>query len=189
MTIANDEAKATVTLKAKATGSIPALAATDITTESFTAHWINVDATSAAYTLSVNRASDGAAVDGYPASVSAASQQHQVTGLKPNTAYTYTLSAADGRTSNTVTVTTAAPTPILAFTAPEGGFTLSCAPGRSLASARGGSIRRVDRRGDNTHRQRQLRGQPQQDRLGQKADHQQRRRELLSAHRRHINQG
>ncbi len=131
LTIASDEAKATVTLKAKATSSIPALEATDITTESFTARWINVDAANAAYTLSVNRASDGAAVDGYPASVSAASQQHTVSGLKPNTAYTYTLSAADGRTSNTVTATTAAPTPILAFTAPEGGFTLSCAPGET----------------------------------------------------------
>lgn len=131
LAIMSDEAKATVTLKASTTSSIPALAASDVTTESFVAHWINTDGANAAYTLSVCRASDGTAVDGYPASVSAASQQHTVSGLKPNTAYTYKLSAADGRTSNTITVTTAAPTPILAFTAPEGGFNLNCASGEA----------------------------------------------------------
>lgn len=129
LTLASSEVSANVALKASATSGIPALEATDVTTESFVARWIDVDADGASYTLAVNRAADGQAVSGYPVSVSAAAQRHTVDGLDANTAYTYQISAADGRKSNAVSVTTLAPTPILAFTQPVGGFNLSCTPG------------------------------------------------------------
>ena len=129
LTLASSEASATVALKASATSGIPALEATGVTTESFVARWIDVDADGTNYTLAVNRTADGRAVSGYPLQVSAAAQQHTVDGLEAGTAYTYQLSAADGRKSNAVSVTTIAPTPILAFTQPEGGFNLSCTTG------------------------------------------------------------
>lgn len=129
LTLASSEVSATVTLKASATSGIPALEATGVTTGSFVARWVDVDADGASYTLAVNRAADGQAVSGYPLKVSAASQQHAVDGLEAGTAYTYQLSAADGRKSNVVSVSTIAPTPILAFTQPEGGFNLSCTTG------------------------------------------------------------
>ena len=129
LTVSSSEVKATVNIKAEATSSIPALEASNISEQSFVARWTNVDGDNDNYTLSVNRASDGAAVEGYPVSVKAASQSHTVEGLKHSTAYTYQLSAADGRKSNVVNVTTATPTPILSFTAPTEGFNITCKTG------------------------------------------------------------
>ncbi len=94
-----------VNLTGKAVSGLPALPATNITPEGFTARWIYVGDADArdCYTLHVLQGQTEVA--GYPRDVTAAAEQYTVAGLKPRTTYTYYLVSA-GQTSDPVSVTT-----------------------------------------------------------------------------------
>lgn len=102
----------TLNLLAEAIDGLPVLPASYVTPEAFTANWVNIDGAGAKYTLDVRR--DNASIQGYPAQVDAATGNHRVTGLDPQTTYTYTISNGT-LTSDPVSVTTAAPIPSVAF--------------------------------------------------------------------------
>lgn len=105
ITFSTDGAQTKVNLAGTAVDGLPALAAADITSESFTARWIYVGDADArdCYTLHVLK--DGSELSGYPKDVTAASQQYTVTGLDQFTTYTYYLVSAS-MTSDRVNVTT-----------------------------------------------------------------------------------
>lgn len=125
--ISNDEVSAKVALKAETTDGIPANAASDITTTSFTANWIDVDF-SGNYSLNVMESDKLTSVSGYPVQVATTEESYTVSNLQPDTDYYYQLSAANGRKSNIVAVHTAAPEKILALELPEGGLTFAAKP-------------------------------------------------------------
>lgn len=127
LTISNDEVSAIVTLKAETTDGIPANAATEITTTSFTANWIDVDF-SGNYSLNVMESDKQTSVAGYPVQVATTEESYTVSNLQPDTDYFYQLSAANGRKSDIVAVHTAAPEKILAFELPQGGLTFAAKP-------------------------------------------------------------
>ena len=110
---------------ATAYSSLTALDATDISDDSFTAHWVNIDGTDATYRLYVQF--NGQDLPGYPLNVTAATGSHTVTGLDPATSYTYYVSSQT-LSSNHVTVTTLAPIPSVQFLF-DGDLTFYCAPG------------------------------------------------------------
>ena len=130
LTLTSGSVKSTVVLKAQAVDGIPALAATDVTQNSFTAHWTNLDKnTGAKYNLTVF-ASDGTTVlNGYPVEVVSANQQYSVTGLDYNTTYYYQLSNAAGMTSNVVSVTTEDLDRTIVVELPDGFTAFTAAPG------------------------------------------------------------
>ncbi|MEG1766751.1 MAG: endonuclease [Muribaculaceae bacterium] len=111
LTISSSEVSSTITLKATTYDGIPALSATNITTDAFTANWIDITNTGN-YTLNVFQADGVTSITGYPVSVPANAQKHDVTGLEYNTTYKYQLSNSS-ISSNVVSVTTATPTPVL----------------------------------------------------------------------------
>ena len=125
LTIASGSASVTVNLSATAVNGLPALPATEVTENSFCARWSNVDDDDATYRLDVMK--DGASITGYPVDVVAADEQWDVTGLQPETTYTYTLASAT-HTSNVVTVTTATPEPSIQVLT-DGDISLVTTPG------------------------------------------------------------
>ena len=127
LTVSNKEVSSTITLKALVVDGIPALNATDITLNSFTARWTNVDKTGN-YTLNVYESDAESILDGYPVTVAASAEKYNVTGLTPRTDYFYRLSAGN-RVSNIIKVTTAATVPVLGLIYPEGGVILDAVPG------------------------------------------------------------
>lgn len=107
LTLSSDEVSATVNLTAEVTSGIPALPAIDITESGFTARWTSLgDAET--YDLTVKQG--GVALAGYPVTVNAENEEYVVTGLNPETEYSYILTS-DTRVSNEITVTTAALVP------------------------------------------------------------------------------
>lgn len=112
LTLKSGEATSTVKVTGEVVDGIPAEDATDITEESFRANWVNISGDGAIYTLDV--CLNGESLAGYPRKVYAEDESELVTGLEPETTYTYTLSE-DNLKSNTVTVTTAAPIPAIYF--------------------------------------------------------------------------
>ena len=133
LTIKSDEAQAVVTLKAQAVDGIPALNATNIGADRFTANWIDIDQDGSNYTLSVFLADGVTALPGYPKQVAAATQKYEVTGLDYSATYKYSLTNSSGQKSNVVTVTTAAPNREISFELPESGLVFSSQP--NVASA------------------------------------------------------
>ena len=133
LTIKSDEAQAVVTLKAQAVDGIPALNATNIGADRFTANWIDIDQDGSNYTLSVFLADGFTALPGYPKQVAAATQKYEVTGLDYSATYKYSLTNSSGQKSNVVTVTTAAPNREISFELPESGLVFSSQP--NVASA------------------------------------------------------
>lgn len=127
LTISNDEVTSKVTLNAEATDGIPANAATDITTSSFTAHWIDVDF-SGNYSLNVMESDKQTSVSGYPVQVATSKQSYTVSGLQADTDYFYQLTGNNGRHSDIIAVHTAAPEKILAFELPQGGLKFTAKP-------------------------------------------------------------
>lgn len=112
LTFASSGVSVSVNLVGEALAGLPALPATDISSESFTANWVNISGAGAKYTLDVQR--QDVSVDGYPMQVNAADGSHTVEGLEPETLYTYYLT--DGTiSSEVISVTTAAPVPSVTF--------------------------------------------------------------------------
>lgn len=129
LTLASGDVSSVVTVTANAIEGLPAGVATDISDRSFVAHWTyigNAD-NNGCYYLTVRDAS-GNVVDTYPRSVNAADERYLVDELEPLTPYTYTLSTADGLTSNTISVTTGAPVPSVQFLY-DGDLYLTAEPG------------------------------------------------------------
>lgn len=129
LTVSCGTLTSSVTLRAKAVDGIPALEATDIDATSFTANWRSLG-DSETYTLTVLL--DGTPISGYPLSVLAELEEHAVTGLNPETTYTYQLSTPT-KTSNIVSVTTDALNPS-AQIIHEGAIHLSAEPAEPSAA-------------------------------------------------------
>lgn len=124
--LSNSEVETSVTLKAMSVDGIPALQASDIEMDSFTANWINV-ANTGNYSLSVFNEDGTTLVSGYPVSVAASAGSYKVTGLNYSSTYHYQL--ADGTLkSNVITVKTADPEQVLSLIYPEGGMTFNAEP-------------------------------------------------------------
>lgn len=136
LTLASGTAKSVVTLKAQAVDGIPALPATNITADGFTARWTDIDKDGGDYTLSVLLADGTTLASGYPKTVKAAAQQYVVTGLDYLTDYKYQLSNAKGMKSNVVSVKTADAEREISLELPAGGLKLVAAPGVPSEPAR-----------------------------------------------------
>lgn len=108
---------------------IPALSASNVTADGFTARWVDVDKNGGDYTLNVYLADGTTLVPGFPKTVKAAAQQYAVTDLEYLTEYKYQLSNVKGMKSNLVSVTTVDLDREISFDLPEGGLVLSAAPG------------------------------------------------------------
>jgi len=128
LTVIAGEARATLTLKARAVDGLPAGPADNITDESFDAVWTYIgDAdASGCYTLDVREAGAGS-ISGYPRKVSAATGRFTVDNLIPESDYTYTV-ASTLRTSEPVNVRTTAPLPFIDFLF-DGDLYLTSVPG------------------------------------------------------------
>lgn len=112
LTFRSGDLTSIVNLRAEAISGIPALPAEDIAEDAFTARWMSLgDAET--YHLTVKK--DGAVLTGYPVTVNAEAEEYRVTGLEPQTLYTYSLTAGS-RVSNEVNVTTAALVPDVQYT-------------------------------------------------------------------------
>ena len=130
--IYNGEVGVEVALKGECVDGIPALPATNITYDGFTAYWTDVD-NNGTYNLAVYEADGVTVVDGFPVTVASAIGKYVVTGLDYETVYYYQLSCGN-RVSNKVKVTTSSPHRILTFAnVPEGGLQFSAAPGEASA--------------------------------------------------------
>lgn len=127
VTVTSGKASISFNVTAEAFSSVTALAATDITSESFTARWVNIDGPEAVYNLAV--LFNGQPVEGYPVEVSAAQEAYEVTGLTSSTTYTYYVESASSR-SNSVTVTTAEAVPSVQFLF-DGDLIFYCKPGEA----------------------------------------------------------
>lgn len=103
--VSSSEVSATATLKAQAISSVPALAATNVTFDSFNANWQDVLADGSTYQLYVYD-STMQTLAGYPVNVAGSLQTYKVTDLNANTKYFYNLKKGSS-TSNTIEVTTA----------------------------------------------------------------------------------
>lgn len=104
LTVSSTEVNATVTLKAQAVSSIPALPATEVGANSFVARWTDVHKDGGDYQLSVYDSAKKLLV-GYPKAVKAASASYTVTGLNALSTYYYDLSRGALK-SNQITVNT-----------------------------------------------------------------------------------
>ena len=128
VSVSSNEVKSTFTVRAEVVAGIPALPATNVTTDSFTANWICIDDDNADYTLSVKNIDADAPVAGFPVTVKAGNESYNVTGLDYNTRYSYTLTSANSHESNVVEVTTADVAHILQFETPTS-LEFSATPG------------------------------------------------------------
>ena len=93
------------TLTAKVLGGIPALNASNITTDAFTANWIDSHVIAGEY-FKLYVTKGGTTLAGFPVSVLAANESYRVEGLDAETTYEYYLTDNNGTTSNTISVTT-----------------------------------------------------------------------------------
>lgn len=108
LTLTSGAASTTVNLSASAIAGLPAGPAINISTNSFTATWTCIDTPDTNYTLRVMQ--NGEMLPGYPRNVRAGDEKALVSGLDPESTYTYTVTSPSF-TSETVSVTTAAPIP------------------------------------------------------------------------------
>lgn len=128
LTITSGDAKSTVTLTATAYDGLPASAPTNITSESFTAHWtyVGMADSNGCYILNVTDI-NGDNVDTYPRSVTATAEEYMVDELSPETTYYYTISNGV-LTSNVIEVTTGALMPNISLLH-DGDLYLQTSPG------------------------------------------------------------
>lgn len=127
LALASGSCMSTVNLSAQSLTGLPAGEATDVTASSFVAHWTNIDGNDASMQYSVNLYCNGQAVDGYPVKVLASAEELAIEGLEAETVYNYTVSSPT-HVSNSVTVTTAAPIPMIQFYY-TGSLSLEAQPG------------------------------------------------------------
>ena len=97
------------TLLCETVDGLPVAEATDITDNSFTAAWTCIGNAADTYTLTLR--TPGAAEPVRTIALRAGDEHATVSGLQPETAYTYTITDPSGLESRTVEVTTLAPTP------------------------------------------------------------------------------
>lgn len=129
LTLTSGAAKTSVALKAQAVDGIPALPATNVTSDGFTARWTDIDKDGSNYQLSVYHADGTTLVEGFPVQVKASAQQYAVKGLEYLTDYKYQLTNSKGLKSNVVSVTTDDVDREISFELPAGGLQLTAAPG------------------------------------------------------------
>ncbi len=99
------------TVTAKAVAGLAASQPTGVTTDGFTAHWVNSAGTGATYQFHL-AGSYGDEIKGYPVTVDAAAESYEVTGLEPDTTYDYWLTSGSEK-SNVISVTTRSELPEL----------------------------------------------------------------------------
>ncbi|MBP2690837.1 MAG: endonuclease [Muribaculaceae bacterium] len=131
LTFRSGTAVSTVNVKAETVEGLPALPATDITTEGFTARWVCIgdEFDGGTYKLTVYKGPDVVA----QYDVNAKAETYEVGNLEPTTAYSYTLSSRN-QTSNAVDVTTATPMPAVNFYY-DGDLSFSAVPGEASEAA------------------------------------------------------
>lgn len=127
ITFSSNEASSTISVTGTAYDGIPALSATNVTQNSFTARWVDVTG-SGNYILNVYEGDGVTSVDGFPVSVVSSAQSYNVTGLEYSTVYKYQLNQG-ALTSNVVSVTTSDPIRLLTLIYPETGLNFSALPG------------------------------------------------------------
>lgn len=128
LTLTSGTAKTAVTLTAQAVDGIPALAASEVSQNSFVANWLDVSKDGSNYNLSVFAADGTTLLEGYPKTVAAASGMYEVDGLDYATTYKYHLTNAAGMQSNVVTVTTLDIDREISMEIPSSGLVFSTAP-------------------------------------------------------------
>lgn len=127
LVLKSGDATSACTLICTAVDGLPVGAASDITEDSFTANWSCIDDASTMYSLDVCH--DGKSLTGYPRQVRGGDEKAKVTGLQPETDYTYTVSSPTLK-SEQVAVTTSAPMPSITFLY-DGELTFFAYPGES----------------------------------------------------------
>ena len=110
LTLVSGNLRSTVKLTANAINGLVAEEATSVTDGSFVARWVNISGDNARYDLYVER--QGAILNGYPVTVDAKDEFRRIDGLEAETTYVYYL-ASGNLISNRVSVTTAAPIPMI----------------------------------------------------------------------------
>ena len=125
LTIKSGSASTTVSLRGQGVDGIPVSEPVQITSESFTFTWVNIDNASAKYTIDVIE--NGGSILGYPTTVAASLERYTVDGLLPETTYSYRVSSST-MDSRTVTVTTGALVPWIGFLF-DGDLYFTTAPG------------------------------------------------------------
>lgn len=125
---ATDKVSTKVALTAVAMTGLPATAPTQITDQSFVAHWTYVGTpdSNGCYTLYV-KDTDGNDIDTYPRAVPAADESYLVDELEPETDYTFFIKTPV-LTSNVMNVRTAAPIPSIQILY-DGDLDISTEPG------------------------------------------------------------
>ena len=121
-------------MKAEAVDGIPALQATDITKNSFTANWIN-PAHIQDISLTVYQNSSGSPLPGFPKTVDENTTKMEISGLTPDTEYSYNLSGG-GLTSNTVTIRTLPLNPHIEYDLEDGDLLFTTITGYASDSKR-----------------------------------------------------
>lgn len=109
LSVSADDMECEVDMTSQIYDGIPLYDASGISSEGFTVRWVNVD-DAATYTLDVKQGSQSVA--GYPKAVNASDESYEVTGLDPQTTYTFQLTSTT-ISSVVKTVTTAELMPVI----------------------------------------------------------------------------
>lgn len=136
-----------ISLKAQAVSSIPALPAMDITSEGFLARWVHLpsikEVTLHVYTRDGDKILP---LDGYPRQCFSEDQEARVTGISYDTTYYYRVTSGD-MGSNEISVFIPAPVPMISVASLDGDLNFSTEP--SIAS----ETKRVNITGKYTYEQ------------------------------------
>ena len=114
LSLRSGDASAAVALSAEAVDGLPAPRVSELTENSLTLRWSDIDLPGTLYDIHIVRADSQAPVPGYPRSVSAAAEAAEVSGLEPETAYDIWL-ASPTLVSGKITTTSPAPQPSVAI--------------------------------------------------------------------------
>lgn len=129
VTLSSSETSVSFTLKAVSYDGIPALEATNVSTNAFTANWVQVGIVPV-YKLSVFGSDGTTLIDGYPVDVTADAEQYDVVGLTESTDYYYSLT--DGTiSSNKIKVRTGDPIQVLTLFYDVNAFKMSALPNKA----------------------------------------------------------
>lgn len=114
LTLTSGDVVSNVALTSEALDGLPAAPAENVTSTSFVARWVEVGDAFDNGTYRLDVADENGPVAGYPVYVNADDLTYEVTGLDPNTKYTYSLTSQTTQ-SNVIDVTTLAPAPSIYF--------------------------------------------------------------------------
>ncbi len=134
LTVSCGDLVSNVNLKAEVVDGIPALQATNITKNSFTANWIN-PAHLQEISFTVFQESPDSPLPGFPQTVNETTTQIDVTNLTPDTEYRYSLSGG-GLSSNTIIVRTLPLNPHIEYAPMDGDFLFMTTTGYASESKR-----------------------------------------------------